>query len=127
MYVSTLGETPAEQEWSRLYQHLRGLSHSIAAERERGNVAGVQAMLPLFRSTRDKMARLNVDIARGELTTIDRFLIGTEAWVSQSLAALPKAIGAVPAAIGAGLIRAAVPFALLAGAFLYFKSKATRL
>lgn len=127
MYTGGFGAvdtTTLEAEWQRLRNILHGLAVSIATERERGNVAGVQAMLPYFKDTVAKMTDINRQLykSESELTGFEQFVVDTGDWIQSSVQAVPGAISALPTAIGAGLIKAAIPFAVLYIGYRYLLS-----
>lgn len=114
MYQS-LGDTTAEQEaaWTKLYQQLRAIRVSMTTEQQRGNVAGVQALLPYFRDTLAKLKAMTVQLDRNALTDMHRFLLSVSGWVEATLQAIPDATAALPNAITQGLVKALLPVALL--------------
>lgn len=120
---TTMGPAPTASTSYRtdayLVQQLHALALAISQAKQRGDVQGVQNLLPSFQALADEYRE------RGPIgvSPFDKFLLATGEWVQQTLNALPNAVAAVPLAIGQGLLKAAVPFALLAGGLLYFKGK----
>jgi hypothetical protein len=121
--MSTTNEDALNAELSRAFQQMHALNVSITTERKRGNVAGVQAMLPLYEHWLNEYKRISAALGNKEFTAFDRFVLDTGKYVGDAVDAIPGAIGALPSAIGEGLIKAALPFAVLALAWLYFRGK----
>lgn len=111
--------TQAEKDYAIAYMQVRGLNQSIAAEKARGNVAGVEAMLPLFKSWYAKLKTATAILNGQETTTFDKFLIEISNYVQQAKDAGSNLAGDV----GKGVFKAALPFLALAGILLYLKGK----
>lgn len=120
--LGAIDSTALEAEWQRLRNILHGLAVSISTERQRGNVAGVKAMLPYFKDTVAKMNEINRQLYNADFTDFDQFILSTGDWIASTVQALPGAISAVPTAIGTGLVKAAIPFALLFAGYLFVTS-----
>lgn len=115
----------AEKDYAVAFTQVQAIKRSIAAETARGNQAGVEAMAPLYR---DWLAKLNTAAAilgRPEvaLTATDRTVLSIGGYIEQAANALPNAVAKIPFAVGAGLVKGALPFIALAGAYLYFRGK----
>ena len=100
-----------------LVQQMHALAESIYQARQRGDKATVIALLDRFKDLADEYR------ARGDadLSGTDRFILATGKWIQDSVTVLPSAISALPQAIGSGIFRAALPFALMYLAFIYLK------
>ena len=92
-----------------LVQQMHALAISISQAKERNDKATVVALLERFTDLANQYR------ARGDadLTGTDRFILATGKWIQDSVTVLPSAISALPQAIGSGIFRAALPFALM--------------
>jgi hypothetical protein len=122
---TTINTAQLETEWQSLRKQLHALAVSIATERERGNVAGVKAMLPYFQRIAMRMTEINRQLYNTEFTEFDNFILSTGEWIEDTVKALPNAIAAVPVGIGTGLIKAAIPFAALWLGYQYLSKRGT--
>lgn len=114
---ATLADTPEHSD-TYLVQQMHALADAIYQARQRGDKAGVAAMLDRFQALAEEYR----SHGSGDLTGTDRFILATGKWIEDSVTVLPSAISALPVAIGKGLITAALPFALLYVGFLYLTS-----
>lgn len=121
--MATADELALNTELSRAYRQVYAINQSMAAEKARGNAAGVAALLPSFRHWLDRYKAVSRQLGSAEFTTFDRFLLDAEKYVTDAGAALPGAVAFLPGAIGGGLLRAAVPFAVLFAAYLWARGK----
>lgn len=119
----TLNEAALNDELSRAFQQMRAINLSIVAERNRGNVAGVQALLPMYNTWLARYKAVAVQLGQKDFTTFDKFVLDTGTYVSKAVAALPNAAAALPSAIGQGLLKGALPFAALALLYLFIRGK----
>jgi hypothetical protein len=101
-----------------LVKQMHALAIAIYDAKQRGDKAAVEALLARF------VALANEYRARGagDMTGTDTFILKVGQWIEDSVTAIPSAISALPTAVGEGLIRAAVPFALLYVGFLWLTS-----
>jgi hypothetical protein len=104
---------------AQMVQQLHSLALQINTAKQANNVPEVQRLLSQFRVLADHYR----EVGPIGVSPFDTFLLATQDWVQQSLNALPNAVAAVPLAIGQGLLKAAIPFAVLAAGALYFKHK----
>jgi hypothetical protein len=121
-----LGETILESDPKKLLTELHATAIAINQAMARNDVASVRAMRAHFQDVANRYTSLGAAADASEFSWLDNFLLSTGSWVERSLAALPGAISALPQAIGEGLLKAAVPFALLAVGFIVLKNKALR-
>jgi len=121
--ATTIDETALNAELSRAFKQMHALNVSITVERQRGNVAGVRAMLPLYEHWLNRYKEVSRQLGQYEFTAFDHFVLSVGQYVEDAANALPDAIAKIPAGIGKGLIKAALPFALLALGWLYFRGK----
>lgn len=121
--MPTLNETGLNAELSRAFTQLHAINLSIVAERQRGNVEGVRALLPIYNTWLGRYKEISRQLGQTDFTSFDRFVASTGDYVSKAVAAIPNAAAALPSAIGQGLVKAAIPFAALGLAWLWFRGK----
>lgn len=121
--ATTLDEAALNAELSRAIKQIHALNVSITTERERGNTAGVAAMLPLYETWLERYKAVSRQLGQAEFTSFDKFVLSTGQYLEDAANALPDAIGALPSKVGQGLIKAALPFAILGLAWLWFRGK----
>jgi hypothetical protein len=109
----TLDQQSLEAEASRLVRQMHAVNVSIGVERQRGNMAGVNAMLPVYKSLLEQYKAVSRQLGQADFTAFDRFVLDTGTYVSDTVTAIPGAVSALPKQIGEGLIKAALPFAAL--------------
>ncbi len=110
--VPTTREDQLNAELGAAFRQMHSINVAIVTEKSRGNVAGVAALLPLYKMWLEKYKTISIQLGQVEFTSFDRFVLSTGNYIEQGVAALPGAIGAVPGAILKGL----APFLLLGGA-----------
>ena len=115
-----LGEVRTDDPF--LLQQMHALAISIGQAKDRGDKAAVIALRNRFEQL---AAQYRANGGDG-LSAVDNFILAVDQWVQTSVDAIPGAIAALPVAIGKGLITAAIPFAVLALGFLYFKDRTLR-
>lgn len=115
-----LGEI-TERDPTKLVRELHATATALFQAKQRNDVASVRALLAHFQDVAAQYKA--VGAASDELSFIDRTVLSTGTWIAKAVAALPAATAAIPLAIGQGLVKAALPFALLYGAFLYLRSR----
>ena len=115
--------TQAEKDYATAYTQISTISKSIAAERQRGNVAGVAAMLVLYKFWSAKFKDAAQRLGKSDFTSIDRVILSTGQYLADAAAALPDTTGALAAGVGKGLLKGALPFIALAGIIIYLKGK----
>lgn len=113
MPTGTLDEAALNAELSRLVKQMHAVNVSIGVERERGNTAGVEALLTRYQSLLAQYKAVARQAGELDFSAFDRFVLNTGQYVSDAVAAIPAATSALPKAIGEGLIKAALPFAAL--------------
>ena len=124
MATATLDEAALNAELSRAIKQIHALNISITTERERGNLAGVEAMLPLYRSWVARYQDVSRQLGKLEgLNAFDKFILDTGNYVQQAATALPNAIAALPQGVGVGIIKGFWPFALIAVGYLWYRGK----
>lgn len=111
-----LGEIAPE---ARIQKELHALAVAIYAAQQARDVERVISLRQQFVVKAREMAALG----GGDLTWLDRFILTTGTWIEQSVKALPAAIAALPAGVGVGLIKAALPYALLYFGVRYLMGK----
>ena len=112
---SGLGETVTETDPTRLVRELHATAVAIYQAKTRGDVTGVQNLLAHFRAVAEAYRRTGAS----DLSQFDALILETGRWVEKALAAVPGAVAALPLAIGEGLIKAAIPFAVLAALWFF--------
>lgn len=113
-----LGELAAEEEGARdtfLVRQMHALAIAINQAKERGDRAGVEALLARFKVLATEYRQRGAT----DFSAFDRFILTVGQWIETSVDAIPGAIAALPMAVGKGLIAAAIPFALLWLGFRY--------
>jgi hypothetical protein len=100
-----------------LVQQMHAVATSIYQAKQRGDKITVSALLDRFKALADEYRGLGA----GDLSGTDRFILATGQWIEDSVTAIPSALSALPQAVGSGLIRAAIPFALLWVGFVYLR------
>ena len=101
-----------------LVQQMHAIATAIYQAKQRNDKADAANLLVKFEQLADEYR------ARGasDMTPFDNFINATGMWISQSVDAIPNALAALPLGIGEGLLKAAVPFALLYVAYLFVSS-----
>lgn len=117
-----LGATAVDSDTARdteLVRQMHALAQQIYYAKQRQDVEEVQRLLAQFKVLADEYRE------RGPIgvNAFDKFVLATGEWVAQAMRALPNAIAALPFAVGSGLIKGLLPFALIAAGVLYFKGK----
>lgn len=114
--------TPSGYSDTYLVQQLHALAIAISQAKDRNDKTDAAALLLKFRQLAD-LYRQN---GTSDMTAWDNFVLATGQWIATSVDAIPSAIAALPGAVGEGLIRAAIPYALLFLGYLYLRSRAAR-
>lgn len=102
-----------------LVQQMHALAIAIYQAKQRNDRIGVENLLAAFQQLADEYR------ARGatDMTSFDNFVLSVGNWVETSVDKIPQAIAALPKAVGAGLIQAAIPFIVLYLGFLFVTSR----
>lgn len=100
-----------------LVQQMHALNIAITQAKARNDKQTVAALLERYKALADQYRALG----GADLTGVDRFILTTGQWIEGVVTAIPSAISALPTAVGSGLIRAAIPFALLYLGFILLK------
>jgi hypothetical protein len=116
-----LGEVRTDDPF--LLQQMHALAISIGQAKDRGDKAAVIALRNRFEQL---AAQFRANGGTEGLSAVDNFILAVDQWIQTSVDAIPGAIAALPVAVGKGLIMAAIPFAVLALGFLYFKDRTLR-
>lgn len=117
-----LGEI-TQTDPAKLVRELHATAIAINQAKARNDVDGTRALLAHFRDVAAQYKALGAQADAKEFGFADSIILSTGQWIEAALAALPEATAALPRAIGEGLIKAAIPFALLYAGFLFLTRK----
>lgn len=103
--------TAQEQAWYDQWKVVHGIATSVGVERARGNMAGVDALLPYLRSNIEKLRALSVAADQAALSQWDRYLLALESNIGTAIQIPSMGIALalkplVPYLIGGGLLYA---------------------
>ncbi len=107
--------TPREVE---IQKQLHALAVAIYQAKQRNDKADAAALLVRFQALANELASYNTT----DLTPFDNFVLATGQWIETSVDAIPRALAALPAAVGGGLIQAAIPFAVLFAGYVLLRN-----
>lgn len=116
-----LGDALTDAQTARqtfLVQQMHALSLALAQARQRNDKVDGAALLKQFRALADEYTSEGAAL---DASAYNRVVLEAGNWINGAVDALPNAIAALPKAIGAGLIQAAIPFVVLAGAYLLLR------
>lgn len=119
----TLNESGLQAELNRALDQMHRINLSIGEARKRGDTATVDTLLAIYKTWLARYKEVAKQLGQADFSAFDRFVLNTGTYVSDAVNALPDAAAALPAAIGKGLLKGALPFALLAAAYLFFRGK----
>jgi hypothetical protein len=116
------GATEDASRDTYLVQQMHAIATAIYQAKQRNDKVDAANLLTKFQELANEYR------ARGasDLTPFDNFVLATGAWIEQSVDAIPNALAALPVAVGSGLIKAAIPFALLYAGYLWLTSSRRR-
>src|SRR5689334_21996059 len=121
--MPTIDETALNADLSRTFQNMYALNRAIADARNRGDVADVQNMLSVYKTLLAHYKDVSAQLGQKDFSGYDKFVLDTGNYVAKAAAAVPDAIGALPSAVGKGLLKGAIPFLALFGIYLFVKGK----
>ncbi len=121
--MPTIDETALNADLSRTFQNMYALNRAIADARNRGDVADVQNMLSVYKTLLAHYKEVSAKLGQKDFSALDKFVLDTGTYVQKAAAAIPDAVGALPSAIGKGLLKGALPFVALVGIYLFLKGK----
>jgi hypothetical protein len=97
---------------------MHALALAIYQAKQRNDRAAVIALRDRF----ELLANEYRSHGTNDLTPVDNFLLAVDKWVETAVDAIPAAIAALPTAVGSGLIKAAIPFAILFGGYVLLRN-----
>ncbi len=101
-----------------LVQQMHALATALYQAKQRNDKAAVIALRDRF----ELLANEYRSHGTNDLTAVDNFLLAVDKWVETAVDAIPAAIAALPTAIGSGLIKSAIPFAILFGGYVLLRN-----
>lgn len=112
------GATDDASRDTYLVQQMHALATAIYQAKQRNDKADAANLLSQFQELANEYR------ARGaaDITPFDNFVLATGRWIESSVDAIPSALAALPAAVGGGLIRAAIPYALLFAGYVLLRN-----
>ena len=118
-----MGEIITETDPTKLVRELHATAVALSQAKARNDVAGVKALLSHFQAVAYQYTSTGAAADAAEFSFVDNIVLSTGDWIEKAVAAIPSAVSAIPFAIGQGLLKAALPFALLYGGYLFLRSK----
>lgn len=101
-----------------LVQQMHAIATAIYQAKQRNDKATVATLLERFKDLAEQYRAQGA----GDMSATDHYIVAVGNWIQGTVSAIPDAVAALPAAVGQGLIKAALPFALLFIGYLYVTS-----